>query len=83
MFELRLAGEQLNWLTVGADVVVPVEVADPPDALVAMAPPVMVAPIAPETPTAAEVAPPPRVTVTVAMVPFAMRLELMPLAMQM
>lgn len=61
----------------------PVAVAAPPDALVVIAPPVMVAPIAPVTPTAAEVAPPARVTVTVAMVPFAMRLELMPLAMQM
>jgi len=80
VLELRLAGEQFNWLVVGG--AEPVAVAVPPDALVLMAPPDIVAPSAPETPTGAELAPPASVTVTVATVPFAMRLELMPLAMQ-
>ena len=73
------AGLQVSPLSVGLDVT---PVTMPAVVLIAIWLPSEVAPIPPETPIEAEVAPVARVTVTVATLPLKIRLELIPVAIQ-
>ena len=73
------AGLQDSPLSVGLDVT---PVTMPPVVLIAIWLPSRLAPTPPETPIEAEVAPVARVTVTVATLPLKIRLELIPVAIQ-
>lgn len=74
------AGLQVSLLSIGT---VGPEVMAPPVVLVGSGLPSRVTPPPPETPTVADAAPDARVIATFATVPFAIRLLLMPLAIQM